>query len=162
MALPNICLSLSSNIPTLWCLMEDAGQTLRTTEISLSFLVLHAKVRRRMPALSQAFFWPFEKKLKAKKTQNSRKKLKLKLKTSRWNNAQYALSHQKCLLLNVWALSVSPSPYLVGLLWYALSCFRMCLYQAFLAMPKKIRQKTQSTRKKLKLKLKTQIFGIFY
>ena len=27
------------------------------------------------------FFWPFEKKLKAKKTQNSRKKLKLKLKT---------------------------------------------------------------------------------
>ena len=25
------------------------------------------------------FFWPFEKKLKAKKTQNSRKKLKLKL-----------------------------------------------------------------------------------
>ena len=31
--------------------------------------------------LDQAFFWPFEKKLKAKKTQHSRKKLKLKLKT---------------------------------------------------------------------------------
>ena len=29
----------------------------------------------------QAFFWPFEKKLTAKKTQNSRKKLKLKLTT---------------------------------------------------------------------------------
>ena len=55
------------------------------------------------------------------------------------NNAQYALSHQKCLLLYVWALSVSPSPYLVGLLWYALSCFRMCLYQAFFAMRKKIK-----------------------
>ena len=29
------------------------------------------------------------------------------------------------------------SPYLVGLVWYALSCFRMCLYQAFFAMQKK-------------------------
>ena len=35
----------------------------------------------RVVSLHQAFFWPFEKKLKAKKTQNSRKKLKLKLTT---------------------------------------------------------------------------------
>ena len=55
------------------------------------------------------------------------------------------------------------SPYLVGLLWYALSCFRMFLYQAFFGHAKKIQsKKTKNSRKKLKLKLKTQIFGIFF
>ena len=47
------------------------------------------------------------------------------LKTSRWNNAQYAFSHQKvCYFMcgPIWA-----SPYLVGLFWYALSCLRMYL-----------------------------------
>ena len=33
------------------------------------------------------------------------------------------------------------SPYLVGLLWYALSCFRMFLYQAFFGHAKKIESK---------------------
>ena len=49
---------------------------------------------------------------------------------------QYAINaHQKCLLLDpLWA-----SPYLLGLIWYALSCFRMCLYHAFFAMRKKIK-----------------------
>ena len=83
------------------------------------------------------------------------------LETSRWNNAQYALSHQKvCYFMcgPIWA-----SPYLVGLFGYALSCFRMCLYQAFFGHSKKNsrQKKTQNSRKKLKLKLKTQIFGIF-
>ena len=36
------------------------------------------------------------------------------------------------------------SPYLVGLLWYALSCFRMCLYQAFLPCEKNKEIKTQA------------------
>ena len=36
------------------------------------------------------------------------------------------------------------SPYLVGLVWYALSCFRMCLYQAFFAMQKKLQEKTKT------------------
>jgi len=61
------------------------------------------------------------------------------LETSRWNNAQYALSHQKvCYFMcgPIWA-----SPYLVGLFWYALGCFRMCLYQAFLAILKKLKAK---------------------
>ena len=56
---------------------------------------------------------------------------------------QYAINaHQKCLLLEpLWA-----SPYLVGLVWYALSCFRMCLYQAFFAMRKnsKLKEKTKT------------------
>ena len=56
---------------------------------------------------------------------------------------QYAINaHQKCLLLEpLWA-----SPYLVGLVWYALSCFRMCLYQA-------LRKNPQNSRKKLMLNL---------
>ena len=61
------------------------------------------------------------------------------LETSRWNNAQYALSHQKvCYFMcgPIWA-----SPYLVGLFWYALSCFRMCLYQAFFGHSKKTQGK---------------------
>ena len=40
------------------------------------------------------------------------------------------------------------SPYLVGLLWYALSCFRMFLYQAFLAMRKKFKAKKLKTQGK--------------
>ena len=42
------------------------------------------------------------------------------------------------------------SPYLVGLLWYALSCFRKCLYQDFFG------QKLKTQGKKLKPMLKTQ------
>ena len=69
------------------------------------------------------------------------------LETSRWNNAQYALSHQKvCYFMcgPIWA-----SPYLVGLFWYALSCFRMCLYQAFFwPCEKKSRQKKTKLKEK--------------
>ena len=54
---------------------------------------------------------------------------------------QYAINaHQKCLLLEpLWA-----SPYLVGLVWYALSSLRMCLYQAFFAMRKKLKEKIRT------------------
>ena len=48
-----------------------------------------------------------------------------------WNNAQYALSHQKiCYFMYgpIWA-----TPYLVGLFWYASSCFRMCFYSRAVA-----------------------------
>ena len=49
-------------------------------------------------------------------------------------------------------LCVSPSPYLVGLLWYALSCFRKYLYQAFFGPC----EKSSKLKEKTKTELKTQ------
>ena len=66
---------------------------------------------------------------------------------------QYAINaHQKCLLLE----PLLASPYLVGLVWYALSYFRMCLYQAFFGHAKKT-LKTQGKKLMLNLWIRIDI-----
>ena len=115
-------------------------------------LVWYALSYFRM-CLYQAFFWPCEK-----TPQNSRKKV-----NSSWKLQGEIMLNMLYHTKNVCYFMCEPlwaSPYLLGLVWYALNCFRMCLYQAFFCHAKKL--KTQGKNWNSRSKLKIPAFCIIF
>ena len=120
------------------------------------------------------FFWPFEKKLKAKKTQNSRKKLKLKLKTQIFGIFRKNSTYSETCFIQIKTFVLS---------WLDINIHNTCLLTKSIKIAfkfcycsnkdweakaqtqrknSKFKKKTLKTKgKNSKLKKKTQFFGIF-